>query len=385
MIDIILSFACIGITSFIRKYRSLVNKPRLVYSSTSTYSHILSKCPSLNQSFYPTLIFNPHLQFIPFVIKGIIDKYILPPFQYISEKIKMKDGETLVLDWVVSNCNNNQGTVSTGLQDSEHDDTPIVMLQHGAMCDSRDLPGQDYILSGITRGWIVCCLNRRGHSGPLTQPKWNFFGSYEDLHEITQYILSKRPKARLLTIGISSGSGLVARHFGNHNNHDFIAGVGICPGYDIEKCMKKFSSPYSDLLLQRGKDFFLLQNKELLEGLKGYEECLNANNLQDWLDHSYAMAGCKSKEDYYLRYNPMNHCKNITKPCLFINAEDDPICVVDNVMENIELFNESNGAMLALTKTGSHCPFYEGFFMNNWAEKAAYEFFDAVLLSHSRQ
>jgi hypothetical protein len=34
-----------------------------------------------------------------------------------------------------------------------------------------------------------------------------------------------------------------------------------------------------------------------------------------------------------------------------------------------------------LTKTGSHCPFYEGIGMGNWAEKVTFEFFDAFLTS----
>lgn len=169
----------------------------------------------------------------------------------------------------------------------------------------------------------------------------------------------------------------------------------------------------------RGKDFFLKANEHILAEVKGYKECLNASNLQDWLDNSYAMAGYSDKSEYYDNCNPMRVVDKISQPCLFINAEDgmlsipkipfasyhiiaypyhcfttlalgiyiylsslfrpDPICVVQNVHENMNGFLRSQGGALALTATGSHCPFYEAGTMSNWAERAAYEFFDAAL------
>ena len=59
----------------------------------------------------------------------------------------------------------------------------------------------------------------------------------------------------------------------------------------------------------------------------------------------------------------------------------DPLCVVKNVTENIDLFDHSPGAILALTKCGSHLPFFD-IFMRNWAEKATYEFFDSTLKNY---
>eukprot|EP00600_Ochromonadales_sp_CCMP1393_P000516 CAMPEP_0174981628 /NCGR_PEP_ID=MMETSP0004_2-20121128/16004_1 /TAXON_ID=420556 /ORGANISM="Ochromonas sp., Strain CCMP1393" /LENGTH=47 /DNA_ID= /DNA_START= /DNA_END= /DNA_ORIENTATION= len=41
--------------------------------------------------------------------------------------------------------------------------------------------------------------------------------------------------------------------------------------------------------------------------------------------------------------------------------------------------NTVSNMALALTKTGSHLPFYEGLWAEDWAEKVTYEFFDAFL------
>lgn len=77
-----------------------------------------------------------------------------------------------------------------------------------------------------------------------------------------------------------------------------------------------------DFLLWRGKEFFLKANAQLLKHLPGYEACLNATNLQDWLEHSYAMAGFDSAEHYYDCNNPVNEVYSTQKPVMFINSEN---------------------------------------------------------------
>ena len=80
----------------------------------------------------------------------------------------------------------------------------------------------------------------------------------------------------------------------------------------------------------------------------------------------------------------MRVVKHIQNPCLFINAEDDPLCVLENVYEGLTLFKEIagvSGAIIVTTKTGSHCSFLHGmpWTMDAWTERTAGEFFDQVL------
>jgi len=110
--------------------------------------------------------------------------------------------------------------------------------------------------------------------------KWNFFGSTNDVKYITLNIIRKRrPNAQFFMIGLSAGSGLLARFFGEESGL-FLGGAGICPGYNIEACMGRFNFPYQDLLIYLGKRFFLYRHKKLLEKLPGYDECAKAENLQ---------------------------------------------------------------------------------------------------------
>lgn len=228
-----------ALTIFVSNYSKVVRKPK-IFTGNVLENKIVENCPSLNSIYWPSpWCWNAHLQFVPFVIRGLVDRYLYPPFSWISEEIQLVDGEFVILDWIARAPH-----VTDGLVASKKDTTPIVMIHHGAMCDSRDLPGQGYIQQALDRGWIVCALNRRGHAKNLTMGKWNFFGDVNDVHQVVKSIKQRRPKAILFTIGISSGSGLVARHFGEGDLNEFDAGVGICPGYDISKCLSRFSSPY---------------------------------------------------------------------------------------------------------------------------------------------
>lgn len=98
--------------------------------------------------------------------------------------------------------------------------------------------------------------------------------------------------------------------------------------------------------------------------------------------HAFNIIGFASKEEYYDSCNPMRVVSNIKKPCIFINSEDDPLCVVENAYENLEFVKSSTWVALILTKCGSHLPFYD-VFMSSWAEKLTFEFFESILASTS--
>lgn len=225
-------------------YARIVAKP-VVIAGNDKVRNLMDKCPTLKNLYWPPpYCWDAHLQFIPFVIRGEWCRRF-PSSKWYRQFVRLEDGEEVALDWVVSAKNMEH----IGLPCDEADDTPVLMLHHGAFCDSSDMPGQDYISDAIKRGWFVCVLNRRGHAGPLKQAKWNFFGCVKDVHCVTQSILLRRPKAKLFTIGLSSGTALVATIFGHGDEvNDFHAGVCICPGFDITKCMARFTYPYTVIL-----------------------------------------------------------------------------------------------------------------------------------------
>ena len=74
-------------------------------------------------------------------------------------------------------------------------------------------------------------------------------------------------------------------------------------------------------------------------------------------------------------------------PCLFINAEDDPLCLARNVYEALPMFDQNAhiGAVVVKVKTGSHCSFLQGqpwqpWDCTAWSETAASQFLEQALL-----
>jgi len=74
-----------------------------------------------------------------------------------------------------------------------------------------------------------------------------------------------------------------------------------------------------------------------------------------------------------------------SSPYVLLILSIDPLCTIENVNEQKEYMSSlSSNFSIVVTKSGSHCPFYEGVVMKNWAEKVTFEFFDSVLFAHDR-
>ena len=348
---------------------------------------LVRKCRSVEQGYWPS-IFSLHsgLELLPFVLAGRASAK--NPVPHSVEEVELEDGEILQIVWFRSPTE--KGTSLPSYCDKTQ--TPIVMIHHGAMCDALDLPGQGYVKEALAKGWIVCALNRRGHTGrPLKVPKFQFFGSTADVRAIVEFIhRTKRPAAPIYFLGISSGSGLVAKYMGEQGQQlmdaehpAFVTGaVGVCPGYDIEKCMARMQWPYQQILLQRAKEFFLCRNQHLLSSSRGYCEMMETQCMQAFLDNSYSIAGYRSKDEFYLKTNPMETAGFINQPCLFINARNDPVCVEQNVRDQMAILQSNASTAILLTALGSHCPFYElswnPFKLSSWAERVSFEYLDQV-------
>jgi hypothetical protein len=338
-------------------YWRVLKKPTLFYGSKES-ENVCHNCPSLNRLYYPFFLHGGQLGF------SLIYNYLmLQKIHWISEIYTMEDGQKIRVDWV----------------DSLLEDSPILMILPGGMCDSSNMPGQGWVLEAQKRGWAICCYHPRGTHCPLIVPKINLFGSTQDIrYIINHYIKKRRPHSNIYVVGISCGSGLLVRFLGEEGEHSLItAAVALCPGYDIRVCMNRSYNPYRDYLTQGVKNFYLKPHQELFREVDGYDACLQAKDTQEFLDNAYVMAGYNSSEQYYQYCNPMDVISQVKTPCLLINSKDDPICIYRNVEENIFHIKDSSHLVLVTTETGNHCVFWEGFSMKSWAERVAFEFFDA--------
>lgn len=243
---------------------------------------VLQQCPALHSTYFPPLcFFGGFSQLVPFLLESWWRAECAPPCVWREELAELEDGELISLDW----ANEVPGP-------SDTDAAPFLIIHHGASGSTTDFPNQTYVEEAVRRGWLVCVFNRRGHKRVLSRPRFSFFGSTADTRRVTQrYFRERRPAAPVFMLGISAGSGLLARYMGeqgldtrpkNEIEGFCTAAVGVSPGYDIEVCFSRIKPPFASILMNGGKAFFLEKNEALLKSCESYDACMDADTAQKW-------------------------------------------------------------------------------------------------------
>lgn len=336
------------------------------------------------------------------MMKDIITLDVFPPFE---------DGE--------------DGEAYSKFSKNFNKSSPVILFSPGLRCYSQDMPGNMIIRKAYEQGIRSIVVNRRGHTPnqPLQSPRWNLFGDVDDLEQIYWYVKDQELVASdtaMFLHGISSGTAVTVtalakwdrRRKEEPNNRRipvFVSSVAVTPGYDISKVMhrERFLFPYNDVLLGGVKDHFVIQNEALLRSHNNdaVDQMLAATSLQDLVDAAVPFAGYENTTLYYQDTNPINEVRDITTPKLVLNARDDPCCNIANLYEQspypqhdgktfAEMISETENGMVAVARTGSHCPFLcsrdrwlpfvrdplnGGWMLNSWADQVAIDYYLATL------
>ncbi|WP_108959463.1 YheT family hydrolase [Leptospira ellinghausenii] len=355
-------FVCIFLVNY---FINVVESPTLRFIDTEFSSKLISETPKLLKRYFPTIwCYNPHFMLFLLMFRESKSK----DFVYDKiEHLQMEDGGTTGLAW-------------SGIQFVNHKDkTPIVVVFHTISGDEQDIKST---VSHIrkTLNWIVVVCVRRGHGNlPLTKPIINTMGSTSDLKEQLYHIRKQFPSKPLFGVGISAGSGLLARYLGEAGQKSlFQAAVAVSPAYDIEKAFHRVHPVYSKIMGQRMINYFLKRHYNIFANNPGTDDLLNVKTLGEFQDKLHSISGFKDKDSYYQNSNPILVADQIKTPLLVLNAADDPICVNLNVLENLHWLENLNNTIHVHTKRGSHIAFYEGLSAKSWSNQLIGEYFLSV-------
>jgi predicted alpha/beta-fold hydrolase len=401
----------------------------LLKGKSPKLDEILQKVPRIQKGPSAPLFFhNRHLQFIPWMIQNELHREGIP-FQRLELEVtdcidKTEPGcapDPLMTDTVTLDIFPPLQEVDSEFNKNFNRSSPIIMYAPGLRSHSQDMPGNMIIRRAYAEGFRSVVMNRRGHTPgmPLKAPRWNLFGDVDDMEQIYWYIKKHLtdPDTAMFLHGISSGTALTVsalRKWDKRRRDSphlasplFVASIAITPGYDISKVMQRdrFQFPYNDILTPQVKQHFVLPNEQILRDFdsNAVDATLRANSLQEFLDAAAPFAGYPNATEYYLDGNPINEIRDISTPSFMLNAVDDPCCMIDNLYEQspyahhagktyAEMITETSNAMVAVTKTGSHCPFLDGFFfpfvrdplyggwmLNSWADQVSVDIYRASL------
>ena len=354
---------CVLMTGFAAYYLGVVaRRPQLIYQANAHNAELLARLPRLTRRFWATpWAVNGHLQ----IFVAGIQEALSPRLVYDRvETLRMSDGGTTALHWL-------------GADLPAH--TPTLAVLHTITGTPQSMRVFVRDMQRLT-GWRIVLCERRGHGElPLTSPRFNTLGDTEDLREQLRRIGECHPHSPLYAAGISAGTGLLVRYLGEQGDDTPLHGAfAYCPGYDIEVAFARSRAPYSRVMARRLVRQFVTRNREALAAWPSLARLEEAQSLDEFHQHLYECAGYDSWQAYLDGCNPVALMERISVPLLVLNAEDDPVCVADNVREHEHAMARLPRTLLAVTSRGSHCAYLSGLTARPWAHHLAAEFLQAV-------
>tara|TARA_R110002049_G_scaffold248695_4_gene423167 strand:+ start:4356 stop:5321 length:966 start_codon:yes stop_codon:yes gene_type:complete len=302
--------------------------------------------------------------FISTVYSGLIRRVSL---EQERERITLKDGDFLDLDWSYSEEKTNK----------------VIILLHGLEGNAQR-PYMTGTAKHFNKNNVdAMSVNFRGCSGKTNSKYYSYHSGFtEDLEAIIQHIISTKNYSEIYLKGISLGANLILKYLGERHGvpSQIKAAIAVSVTCDLYGSCK-------ELLKIKNKLFHDIFLKDLVNHLKIKQKLfpdklsLDAVNsiktLKDFDDVYTAKAhGFKDALDYYEKCSSLQFLPNIKTPTLIINALNDsflsPECFpVKEAKSNPKLH-------LEMPKHGGHVGFIDkGNVYYN--EKRALEFAKTML------
>lgn len=246
---------------------------------------------------------------------------------------------------------------------------------------------------------MVCCV-RRGHLGrgaKLRTPRFALIGSTDDFRHQLRRVRARWPSAPIVAVGVSVGTGLLARYLGEEGQASAVVGAVLnCPGY---RCGDPATGPnafanidrrsalVSRLLCLVLRRLWLAPNRALLEAhdAEAFRAAAAARTLAALQRALFAFEGHGASATLAEKYARVDPCADIPRmavPVLGLNSMADTLCVPANLTHEVRAFSDHPAAvrLLAVQHGGSHCVFRQGWLGRScWSEDATVEFLDAVV------
>ncbi|MEL0028106.1 MAG: alpha/beta hydrolase, partial [Perlucidibaca sp.] len=127
-----------------------------------------------------------------------------------------------------------------------------------------------------------------------------------------------------------------------------------CPGYDTDGGFDRVRPFYSRMMAKKLVRQFITPNQDVIAHLPTSAVLAAAADLGDFHRNLYELAGHDSYEAYDRASNPMHVFTRIRAPLMVLNAEDDPVCRIENVAPWLEAMQAMPNVMLVTTAQGSH-------------------------------
>jgi predicted alpha/beta-fold hydrolase len=288
------------------------------------------------------------------------------------ERLYTPDGDFLDLDW--------------------HDDAldanaPLVLILHGLEGSSRS-----HYVSGLLRevfahGLRGSVLNFRSCSGELNRaPRLYHSGETSDLEWVVGRLLEREPGLRLGLVGVSLGGNVALKWLGERGEdvpEAVVGAVAISTPFDLAACARVLDrglarSLYTTEFLRtmRAK---VKAKAHLYDGRVDVKAASRARTFAEYDRLVTApLYGFADERDYWARSSSGRYLPAIRRPCLLINAVNDPFVPPSSLPAETVACSPWIEALFP--SEGGHAGFLEGpLGRRSWSERQAVRFLRPLL------
>ena len=265
--------------------------------------------PIIESTYKPSFYFKNG--FISTVYSGLVRRVSLKQER---ERITLKDGDFLDLDWSFSNSKSNK----------------LIILLHGLEGN-----GQRPYMTGTANhfnnnGLDAVCINFRGCSGENNLKYYSYHsGETEDLHAVIQHAILSKNYSEIYLKGFSLGGNIILKYLGEHHAipDQVKASIAVSIPCDLYGSCKELHKLKNKLFHDR---FLRDLVKHLKEKQKLFPEELSIeliNTIKTLIEfdtiYTSKAHGFRDALDYYKKSSSLQFLHNIKTPTLIINALND--------------------------------------------------------------
>lgn len=291
------------------------------------------------------------------------------------ERWETPDGDFLDLDWLAGGAG------------------PLVLVLHGLEGSSRSHYAQGLLAEIAARGWRGAVMHFRSCGGELNRrPRLYHSGETSDLEWVVARLAGAEPDLRMGLVGVSLGGNVALKWLGERGPAapaQLAGAVAISTPFDLTACaavldrgLERVLYTAQFLRTMRAK---VAAKAHLYHGLVNLRAALRARTFAEYDRHVTApLGGFADERDYWARSSSGPYLPRIRRPCLLINAVNDPF-IPPSALPTAEIA-ASPWLEAALPEEGGHAGFLDGRTgRTSWAERRALTFLERHLPARPSQ
>ena len=262
---------------------------------------------------------------------------------------------------------------------------PLVIVLHGLEGSSESHYALGLLREIAAVGWRAVVLNFRSCSGELNRrPRFYHSGDTGDLHWLVHRLIGSEHDARVGLVGVSLGGNVALKWLGELGDKapgQVMAAAAISTPFDLAACATALDRGLPRLLYTahflRTMKAKLRAKAHLLDGLVDLPAALRSRTFAEYYRWVTApINGFADERDYWARSSSGPFLSRIRRPCLLINAENDPFVPAASLPR--ATVERSPWLEARFVPAGGHAGFLEGT-GRSWAEREAVAFLRARL------